>query len=117
MEQIEYDIKVFERMIPKLRDCIVFLETYQLLKKETANILPKPGYLVYWINASLCMGILGWAMIFGSDNNEIHWKRVIISDSEKDKFREALYNQLKMSPKEFEKYWVEVKRFRNNFIE
>lgn len=67
------------------------------------------------IDAYLLRAVVDWCMIFGSDSNEIHWKKVVPDKSDQEDFRSRLLRDLGMTKAEWDCYWYGMKTFRNDF--
>jgi len=67
------------------------------------------------IDSYLLRAVIDWCMIFGTDSNEIHWKRVVPDKSDQEAFRKRLLSDLRMTGAEWKDYWSGVTTFRNDF--
>ena len=72
----------------------------------------------YWIfvfNNSFDMSILEWCKVFGTDSEPTHWKK-LVEEHDHDNFREGLLKHINLTDPEWDRYWREVKDYRNNLI-
>jgi hypothetical protein len=76
-------------------------------------------HLAFWrviYNAIFDLSVLEWCKLFGSDDQTrqpLHWKNVV---SDHDQFRSALLGRLQISKQDWDAYWHEMKRYRDQAI-
>lgn len=56
--------------------------------------------------------VIRWCKVFGTDNEEMHWKK-LINENEIEVFRSKMYTSAKTTPEEFSAYWRQMKRARD----
>ena len=66
-------------------------------------------------NAHLLLAVVNWCMVFGTDSNEIHWKKVVIDKADQNDFRRRLLADLEMTKREWDEYHGSMTLFRNTF--
>jgi len=114
---MEYCEEVLKKQYPILKDFIYHYISY----KELLSVIEQLKGDEFWIrttDAHIKTAIMSWCMVFGSDNNETHWKKLLISDYEikcKD-FRTCILTECNLDSKGWESYWRELIDFRNDFI-
>ncbi len=70
----------------------------------------------YWIlvsNNLFDIAILEWTKVFGTDENETHWKHYV---SDHAGFRTGLMERLSVSSEDWAAYWKTMTGYRNDFI-
>lgn len=95
---------------------IYHLAYYRILSKEYSNCNEKSEFWKYTIDAHLIRAIIDWCMVFGTDSNELHWKKIILSVELQDSFRRTFLNDLSISNKGWKSYHQEMLAFRNNYV-
>ena len=71
---------------------------------------------IYWIltfNNFFDLAILEWCKVFGTDSEPTHWKTIV---DDHEAFRTGLLSCIGLNESEWNRYWVEVKDYRNNII-
>jgi hypothetical protein len=94
---------------------------YREIKKCIDNIVcskQEKWFLVETLNSHLKMSVIDWCKIFGTDDNEIHWKKAVITNSKKfqNEFRLKIYEATKLNAKEWDDYHREMIGFRNKYV-
>lgn len=85
------------------------------IKKVLSELNPNPR-LNFWriIQGGLLdLPVLDWCKVFGSNAEPTHWKGVV---SDVEAFRAALLSHLQISQKEWEKYWLHMKDYRDELV-
>ncbi|WP_028314489.1 hypothetical protein [Desulfatibacillum aliphaticivorans] len=91
----------------------------QLAHHRAMNSFRKNGITIkcpFWItifNNSIDMAVLNWLHLFGSDSDELHWKKNVC---EVDSFRGQLLGHIAMSQEDWENYWNETKGYRDKTV-
>jgi hypothetical protein len=57
--------------------------------------------------------IIRWCKVFGTDNEKMHWK-MLINENEVEDFRTMMFDSAKITEKEYEAYWNQMKEVRNS---
>jgi hypothetical protein len=87
------------------------------LKRALTSIDPNPQshfWNVIYGNL-LDIAVLEWCMIFGSDAEPTHWKKVV-SVAEQVAFREGLLTAMKIDENEWAKYREQMKSYRDTQV-
>jgi hypothetical protein len=106
-----YCMHYFARILTYSREIRKRIDNIECSKKEK-------WFLVETLNTHLSMSVVEWCKIFGTDDNEIHWKKAVITNSKKfqDEFRLKIHETTKLSHKEWENYHSEMIGFRNKYV-
>ena len=64
-------------------------------------------------NALLSDAAINWCKVFGTDNEETHWKNIV---KNYDDFREKLFLEINISKEDYSIYWKNFTGFRNKVI-
>jgi hypothetical protein len=64
-------------------------------------------------NNAIDLAVLDWLHLFGSDSDDLHWKRVI---DDPQGFKDGLLNHLGFNDQEWKTYWQTVKDYRNKDV-
>lgn len=85
------------------------------LKRALTAVEPKP-HLNFWrliYGNQLDIAVIEWCKLFGSDGEATHWKRVVpIVDHAQ--FRTDLLASIGITENSWERYWKEIKTYRDN---
>ena len=115
---MEYNFEKFEEVLYLLKD---FLYHYESHKEIHAVYDKLPGEKEFWCyssDAHLKMATITWCMVFGTDSNKTHWKKITQEDI--DCFRETfihfLYNEGKITKLDYKNYWNDMLAFRNEYV-
>jgi len=57
--------------------------------------------------------VLEWMKLFGTDSNELHWKKLVTEEPE---FREAILEKAGLSPLEWQSYRQQIKDLRDKVV-
>ena len=57
--------------------------------------------------------VIRWCKVFGTDNEEMHWKK-LINENEIEAFRASIFSSAKVTPEEFRAYWQQMKKVRDS---
>lgn len=104
----------------KLEFCLVNLESFsrsyhmsRLLRDIYPTLdkcAPEYGTFQHLHNTLLCDSSVSWCRTFGSDKEELHWKKISPNES---RFREDLLNEAGLTLEEFATYRQSLITFRN----
>ena len=114
---MEYCEEVLKKQYPILHDYIYHYIAY----KELISVIEQLKGDEFWIrttDAHIKTAIISWCMVFGSDSNETHWKKLIINEREikcKD-FRNNILKECNLNSNGWDSYWKELKNYRNDFV-
>ncbi|MDP2604563.1 MAG: hypothetical protein Q8S00_18555 [Deltaproteobacteria bacterium] len=91
------------------------LAYYRVLSQIYSGMNSKSEFWTRTIDAHLLRAVIDWCMVFGTDSNEIHWKRVVSTKSAQAKFRKHLFTATGMTGAQWKSYWLLMTKFRNNY--
>jgi hypothetical protein len=92
------------------------LAYYRALSQAYKSTTIKSEFWTKTIDAHVIRSVLDWCMVFGTDSNKIHWKKVITDKNYQSEFRSILMKDLNISETELKKYWKEMTTFRNDYV-
>lgn len=87
------------------------------LTYHRALIKYKNSSLFFWktmLNNTIDLAVLDWMHLFGSHNDDLHWKRVL-SDN-KDNFKHGLLQHLQVNEHDWELYREKIKKYRDEDV-
>ena len=90
------------------------LAYYRVLKRCYDESGQKSEFWTRTIDAHLLRAITDWCMVFGTDSNQIHWKKVVADEEAQSRFRSRLLS-VGFTKEQWDNYWSEMTTFRNNF--
>jgi hypothetical protein len=123
MEDEEYSVN--EDILGKQLYCMHRFARMRTYSKEIRKRIDNIGcskkekwFLVETLNSHLRMSVIDWCKIFGTDGNEIHWKKAVITNSKKfqNEFRQKIYKATGLNSKEWGDYHREMIGFRNKYV-
>jgi hypothetical protein len=99
------------------RSLIYFREIRKRIGCNEGSI-KKSWFWVYTSNSHLMMSVIDWCKIFGTDDNETHWKKSTIGNSRKfqNEFRSKIYKATGLNSKEWQGYHRMLRNFRNKYV-
>ncbi len=70
------------------------------------------------LNSHLKMSVIDWCIIFGTDDNDIHWKKATIGHTGEfqNNFRLIIYEKTCLNKQEYQEYHKELIDFRNKYV-
>jgi hypothetical protein len=105
--------KIFNEQIYILRDFLYHYASYRCLHQNFENLV-KLGSQEFWvltINAHYFEAINLWCMVFGTDNNETHWKKLgLCSD-----LKPLILTNLDLTNENYSLYWHSIIEWRNKY--
>ena len=91
------------------------LAYYRTLFQAYTDLQIKSQFWKYTIDAHILRAIIDWCMVFGTDSNELHWKKVAADESTQSAFRNYLLTATGLSLEQ----WIECRsnmmEFRNRY--
>jgi hypothetical protein len=105
----DYQYQVLVSFIHHLAYNRALSKTYNLSKI-------KSEFWTKTIDAHLIRAVLDWCMVFGTDSNEIHWKKVVVDKQYQSDFQSYLRRSLSLTEAQMKEYWVGMTTFRNNYV-
>lgn len=108
-----FNEKVLTEQIYAVRDFLFHYSSYRILHQNFDALSNKGSdeFWAYTINAHYFQAINLWCMVFGTDNNEIHWKKLGLNQE----LRTLLVSELELSEKDYLLYWNKIIEWRNKF--
>lgn len=64
-------------------------------------------------NTLISDAAISWCKVFGSNSEEMHWKKFV---TDKKEFKKQLLDSLSISSEDFTAYWTDMSAFRNKVI-
>lgn len=109
---MSYNIDVFSRQMPVIRDFLYHYVSYKELHSLSSKASTYKSFVDYTINAHYLQSINHWCMVFGSDtSNPTHWKHIGLSNDD----RNEIINKANMDQTAWKEYWRKVTKFRNSY--
>jgi hypothetical protein len=110
---MNYNEKVLTEQLYILRDFLFHYTSYRVLQQKFYE-LSKLGSQEFWIctlNAHYFQAINLWCMIFGSNNNETHWRKLGLPGE----LQPEILKATGMTENEYKNYWDSVIEWRNKY--
>ena len=104
-----------ERQYEVLVSFIHHLAYYWTLSRAYEDLQLKSEFWKWTIDAHILRAIIDWCMIFGTDSNELHWKRVAADDHAQSVFRSHLLNALGLTHDQWSHFRSNMMEFRNKY--
>lgn len=70
----------------------------------------------YTIDAHILRAINDWCTVFGTDSNEMHWKKVFVDDFTQSAFRSYLLSTLGLTLEQWSECRANMMEFRNRYV-
>jgi hypothetical protein len=113
---MHYDRNVFMTQFEIVKMFIYHLTYYRTLRSGYEEYRLQNEFWTLTIDAHLLRAAINWCMVFGSDNNQTHWKRLVKrSKSRVRSFREGLFQETGMDEERWKQYWESMTTFRNKW--
>lgn len=107
MKELNYKKNILSEQIYCLKDFLFHYTSYRIINNNFDDLI-KRGSIEFWIytlNAHYYQSVNLWCMIFGSEKNEIHWKKLSLNQE-----LESLINS---EITDYTTYKEEVTKWRN----
>lgn len=98
-----------------LADFVHHLVYYRVLSRFYNESQIRSVYWTKTIDAHLLTAIIDWCMVFGTDSNEIHWKKVVIDEQYQCNFRRHIRKLANLTKKQMDEFWFSMTNFRNKY--
>ena len=98
-----------------LAEFVHHLAYYRVLSHFYNEIQLRSEFWTYTIDAHLLISIINWCMVFGTDSNEIHWKKIILDEQYQCDFRCHIRKFANLSKDKMDKFWSSMTNFRNGY--
>ncbi|OIR05799.1 hypothetical protein GALL_119250 [mine drainage metagenome] len=113
-----YNSEVFMTQFPIVKRFVYHVVYYRALLKQYSERQLQNEFWTLTIDAHLLQAVVHWCMIFGSDGtNPTHWKHLSTNQSSQleQTFRDGLFRETYINQEEWNRYWKEMKHFRDNY--
>lgn len=98
-----------------LANFVHHLAYYRVLRRFYVDLKLVSEFWTATIDAHLLRAVIDWCMVFGTDANQIHWKRVAADEDAQHDFRRFLLGVANLTQDELDAYWSKMMVFRNDF--
>ena len=88
---------------------------YRTLWRAYADLQIQSEFWKYTIDAHILRAIIDWCMVFGTDSNELHWKKVAVDDSTQSAFRKYLLTAMCLTLEQWSECRSNMMEFRNRY--
>lgn len=114
---MSYEPQVFSYQLPLVKWFIYHLTYHRVIAAAYKKRQMQNEFWTLTSDAHLLHATITWCMVFGSDANSTHWKRLLASNSHAhyQGFRDGLLNDLSISGDQWQRYWTDIKAFRDRF--
>jgi len=94
------------------------LAYYRAIHQDLSRLEKKYDFFCHTMNAHILKAITDWCMVFGSDSNEVQWKKSSLSHEEEFQIeiRNLIYESTGFSHQEWSAYREEMVNFRNVYV-
>lgn len=105
--------KIFVEQIYAVRDFLFHYSSYRILLQNFSDLSQKGSieFCVFTINAHYFQAINLWCMVFGANNNEIHWKKLGLNKE----LGPSIIDEISITQAQYNSYWREVVDWRNKY--
>jgi len=112
------NISVVEKQFDVLYSFTRSLAYHESIKQDLTNFNENYDFFFYTMNSHILKSITEWCMIFGTNGNEIHWKKTSLSHSDEFYYeiKNLIYQSTGFSQNEWETYYDVMLNFRNNYV-
>ena len=86
---------------------------YRELSNTYRQLDLESEFWTHTIDAHVLQATIYWCMVFGSDSQPLHWKKLSESKEIQESFRQGLLNEINLTPEEWNHYWKSMNDFRN----
>src|SRR3990172_8591600 len=91
------------------------LAYYRVLHRLYVETQQKSEFWTQTIDAHLLNAVIDWCMIFGTDSNQVHWKKVVADETAQCDFRQLLLDAASLTQDQWDAYWLDMTTFINDF--
>ncbi len=116
---MNYNSDIFQNQFPLAKRFVYHITYFRQLRRLYDRMNLQSEFWTHTIDAHLLQASSLWCMVFGSHGcNPTHWKKLTASDSEElqRSFREGLFSETYLDETQWNHYWNEMVRFRNEFV-
>ncbi|QYF82839.1 hypothetical protein KY492_00510 [Brevibacterium sp. PAMC21349] len=110
---MNFNESVLSEQYEILRSFLYHYSSFRYLHQKFDNLcrFGSQEFWVYTINAHYFQSINLWCMIFGTDNNETHWKKLRLEGQ----LKPIILSKLELSEKDYDLYWNSLVEWRNKY--
>ena len=112
--QIDEDLWA-DRQYKILVRFIHHLAYYRILGRAYIDLRIKSEFWTCTIDAHILRAIIDWCMVFGTDSNELHWKKVALDDFTQSAFRNYLLTEMSLTLEQWSECRSNMMHFRNRY--
>jgi hypothetical protein len=112
--QIDEDLWA-DRQYEILVRFIHHLGYFRILGHAYTDLQIKSEFWKYTIDAHILRAIIDWCMVFGTDSNELHWKKVALNDCTQSAFRNYLLTEMSLTLEQWSECRSNMMEFRNRY--
>jgi hypothetical protein len=113
---MDYDQTVFINQFPLVKFFVYHLIYYRTLSKVYGELKLRDEFWTLTIDAHVLRALINWCMVFGSENEPTHWKRLIKqSEGHAQRFRNGLCRETGLGEDAWREYWASMKSFRDKW--
>jgi hypothetical protein len=106
---MSYQPTVFANQLPIVKWFIYHLIYHRVISAGYKERQMQNEFWTLTSDAHLLRATINWCMVFGTDSNPTHWKRLTSNDN--NQFRDGLLNTLGISSDQWLQYWTSVRIF------
>ena len=114
-EKMNINEELWQEHYQVLVSFVHHLAYYRTLKASYAALHQKSEFWKWTIDAHLLRAVIDWCMVFGTDDNAIHWKKVAVDQQAQDSFRDRLLKVTRLTRTQWGSYWHDMIKFRNDY--
>ncbi len=105
----------FELIVDFLRSFTYYKTIHKSLQLK--QLKTDEQFWVHSLNSFLNSAIIQWCKIFGTDSNEVHWKKAITKDHNnfQEVIRDMILKNTNFSIDEWKNYQNKMRNFRNTY--
>jgi hypothetical protein len=111
---IPYNKELMRDIIPILKNFKYHIISYRELLSKIDCLPGEREFWVYTCDAHLQMAAISWCMVFGTDSNPTHWKK--LSQGNTSSLKNFVTGKIGISDGEYHTKWKEIIDFRNTYI-
>ncbi|MEH7393522.1 hypothetical protein V7149_17210 [Bacillus sp. JJ1503] len=110
---MNFNESVLSEQYEILRSFLYHYSSFRYLHKKFDDLcrFGSQEFWVYTINAHYFQSINLWCMIFGTNNNETHWKKLGLEGE----LKPIILSKLELSEKDYNLYWNKLVEWRNKY--
>jgi hypothetical protein len=114
---MSYDLGVFINQFPLVKFFIYHLIYSRVVRDSYRESQLQNEFWTLTIDAHLLRATINWCMVFGSESEPTHWKRLTEqSESHAQSFRDGLFRETGLSEAGWQEYWSDMKKFRDKWV-